>query len=156
MLVLAAAAALAGCAKHPPAAATTTTRAAPMPNPMTEPLGVPHRDCPAVLPRTSVQSAETDDGMEMTFMTAGGDLAELRRRVNAMADHMNARAERFVDAGAGMAMGMMPPARAEVTEIPDGSVLRLTPIDPSQKDDLRRRVEEHTQTMTSTRDCPWM
>ena len=153
-VVLAAAAALAACAKHPPSTSTTTTRSAPMP--MQHRMGAPRDDCPAVVRNTSVRSANTDDGVEMTFTTTDGDVGDLRRRVTAMAEHMNARAEQFADAGAGMAMGMMPPARAQVTEIENGARLRLTPLDPSQRDDLRIRIEHHTRMMTNTGDCPWM
>jgi hypothetical protein len=44
--------------------------------------------CPMAVPGTTVQTTNTSDGMTMTFTTTGG-VAELRKRVHAMADHMD-------------------------------------------------------------------
>jgi hypothetical protein len=61
--------------------------------------------CPVLVPGTSAQSQDTKEAVAMTFTTTG-DAAELRRRVHAMADHMNAHSSNSSGA-MGMHGGMM-------------------------------------------------
>ena len=85
---------LAGCG----AADSTDTERAPLPpteNP-DQPVGpqksqpVADSDCPLALPGAQLRSEVTADGVALVFTTGGGDPAELRDRVQRMAEHQNA------------------------------------------------------------------
>ena len=169
------------CAKKPtpqPNAETQETTGATMMAPA---------DCPIAVPGANVETTETTDGMAMTFTTSG-DVAELRRRVRAMGEHMNARASAYgggmgpgmmaeADGGGRMGMGMhgrgmmaggagppagrrgmgiMPSVRCEVDDVEGGARMRVSPSDPSERGDVRRRMQEWTQTMAQGHRCPAM
>jgi hypothetical protein len=120
-LLLASTALSSGCAKNQTASPNAATEAAlgvsehQMMGPGMMGMGMGDQ-CPMVVPGTSVQAAETSDGMSMTFTTTG-DVAALRQRVHAMADHMNGQSSGSmgmqgmrmggVDGGSGMMGGGM-------------------------------------------------
>jgi hypothetical protein len=125
--------------------------------------------CPMLLPGTSVQAQDTKDGLAMNFTTTG-DLAELRRRARAMADHMNAHASgasggmgmhgAMTGADAGMGMmggsmmgGMMPAMHAQVEDVDHGACLKMTPADPQKLSDMRDHMKQHAQMMSQTHGC---
>jgi hypothetical protein len=128
--------------------------------------------CPMAVKGTAVQMANTSDGISMTFTTTTGDVTDLRSRVRAMADRMNARSSQGMgmgtgmhgammggaDAGPGMMMGhgmmMMPAVRAQVEDVEGGARLRVTPVDASKLADMREHMQRHVEMMTQQHTCP--
>jgi hypothetical protein len=148
-------------------------------------MGMMDGMCPMQVPGTTVTSADLEDGVALVFATSTGDVAELRRRVQRMAEMHNryhaagemmmgdqgpggAGAEKEHGAGAapghegrdrgGMMMGggmMMPAATAAVEDIEGGARLVLRPKDPAQLEALR----EHARMMAGRMargECPMM
>lgn len=127
----------------------------------------PPETCPAAVSGANVSVQEKDDGVAMTFTTKG-DVAELRKRVEAMAARINAhagmgmmgggmgrmrgRGAMMGDAGAAY-RGMMPNARASVEPVDDGARLVLTSQDPADRDRLRAYVQHH-EAMMHGGQCP--
>jgi hypothetical protein len=135
--------------------------------------------CPMLLPGTSVQAQDTKDGLAMTFTTTG-DVAELRRRVHVMADHMNAHSSGGMsmhggmmgtDAGTGMMGGqgmmggpggqgmmggMMPAMHAQVEDVDKGARLKMTPADPAKLKEMRDHMKQHAQMMNQSHGCSMM
>ena len=112
--------------------------------------------CPMEVQGTSVAVADTDDGVAVTFTTTG-DVAELRKRVHAMAD-MHAHMMHGGTMGSGSAMGsghMMVPSDARAEDIDGGARIVVTPKDPAQLADLRAHAHEHAAQMSSGH-CPMM
>jgi len=119
--------------------------------------------CPLLLQGTTVQAKDTTDGMAMTFATTG-DVAELRRRVRVMADHMNAHSS---GSSGGMGMhGMMMGAesgsammgggammRAQVEDVDKGARLKMTPVDAAKLNDMRQHMKPHVQMMNQSHSC---
>jgi hypothetical protein len=128
-----------------------------------------------LLPGTSVQAQDTKDGLAMTFTTSG-DVAELRRRVRVMADHMNAHSSGGMgmhggmmgaDAGTGMMGGsmmggqgmmggMMPAMHAQVEDVDKGARLKMTPTDPAKLKEMRDHMKQHAQMMNQSHGCSMM
>lgn len=125
--------------------------------------------CPMLVPGATVQAKDTTNGMAMTFATTG-DVAELRRRVRVMAEHMNAAPGSSggmgmhgtmmgADAGMGMMGGgtmgaMMPAVRAEVEDVDKGARLKMTPVDASKLGEMREHMKQHVQMMNQSHGCP--
>jgi hypothetical protein len=132
--------------------------------------------CPMLLPGTTVRDQDTKDGMTMSFTTTG-DVAELRRRVRVMADHMNAHSSGGTgmhggmhggmmgsDAspgmmggpmmgGGSMMGGMMPGMKAQVEDVDHGARLKMTPVDPAKLMEMRGRMRQHAQMMNQSHGC---
>lgn len=127
------------------------------------PATAPAAACPGAVPGTRVTTSETSDGVALVYTTTG-DVADLRRRAEAMASRMDVRSGTAMGRGMGRGggpgggMGMqtarMPAATARVEEIPGGARVVLTPEDPAQLDELRAHVKHHA-TMMGQGQCPW-
>lgn len=141
--------------------------------------------CPMQVPGTMVAATEVEGGIGLSFTTATGDVAELRRRVHRMAEMHNqpgghtmmgspgapspgADAEHQHGAGAGtshegggrggMMKGsgmMMPAASASVQDVEGGARLVLQPKDSAQLGALREHVRMKAQRMVAG-ECPMM
>ncbi|HEU5060548.1 MAG TPA: hypothetical protein VFU21_28650 [Kofleriaceae bacterium] len=170
---------LAGCG----AAEGTDTEKAPLP-PMEDPdqpraarATGPAADngCPLALPGAQVRSEVTADGVALVFTTTGGDAAELRDRVQRMADRHNAQQAPAGEpdtggaAGGGDPAGGMSspegahgvdmhgaarsvPSRAAVEEIAGGARIVFTPSDPAKVGLLREHIRVHGKEMAEA-DC---
>jgi hypothetical protein len=110
----------------------------------------PQASCPMTVPDAHVRSEDVEGGVALSFTTESGDIADLRRRVHALAEHHQRAAQ-----GKGRHDGSMPAATASVEEIPEGARLLLEPRDPGQLDALRRRAEMHAARMERG-ECPMM
>jgi hypothetical protein len=128
--------------------------------------------CPVLLPGTTVQAQDTKDGIAMTFTTTG-EVAELRRRVRIMAEHMNARSSgtaggmgmhgMMMGADGGMGMmggsmmgGTMPAMRAQVEDMDRGAQLKMTPVDAAKLTEMRDQMKRHAQMMNQSHGCSMM
>jgi hypothetical protein len=139
---------------------------------MTDMMGMGDQ-CPMFVAGTTVQAKDTSDGMAMMFTTTG-DVAELRRRVRVMADHMNAHSSGAgggtgmhgmgmgPDAGTGMigggmmGGGMMPATHAQVEDVDHGARLTVTPADPAKLNEMRQHMKQHAQMMNQSHGCSMM
>jgi len=110
--------------------------------------------CPLEVPGTTVTVADTDDGVALVFTTSGGDVADLRQRVQKMAEfHNSHHAPGAAADPAGKAVGKPVPATARAEDVDGGARIVLTPTESSQLEALREHVREHAQKMASG-DCP--
>jgi hypothetical protein len=130
--------------------------------------------CPMVVQGAEVAVIDTEGGVALTFTTEGGDVADLRTRVERMSQlytlHQGRRGMMWHPMGRGMGGGMgrgmgdgmgkmtgrgpMPAASATMTEADAKMRLELRPTDPAQLDALREHVRWHQQRMESG-EC-WM
>ena|SRR5687768_15202001 len=138
---------LVGCG----AAEGTDTEKAPLPQaaPAVQPnegKAAPVKDggCPLALPGAQLRSEVTADGVALVFTTSGGDGAELRDRVQRMADRHNAAAPAVEPDAAGK---KAPASRAAVEEISGGARVVFTPADPAQVGVLREHIRVHGKEM---------
>jgi hypothetical protein len=122
--------------------------------------------CPMFVAGTTVQTKDTSDGMAMMFTTTG-DVAELRRRVHVMADHMNAHSSggggmgmhgtgMGPDAGMGMGGGMMGGMHSQVEDVDHGARLKMTAADPAKLNEMRQHMKQHVQMMNQSHGCSMM
>ena len=141
ILGLAAAMCLSGCGSSSAERASTETTPA---------MAMGAESCPMQVAGTSVMPADIADGATLSF-TSTGDAAELRRRVERMAEMHNHH-----HSGAGGMMGddaMMPPSTASVDEIENGARLVLRPVDPAQTALIQAHVRTCADRM-SHGECP--
>lgn len=132
--------------------------------------------CPMMVEGTTVVAEETEGGAALVFTTSG-DVDELRRRVERMAEMHNRRAmhggtmgseaaggsteaehhaEAEAEGPSGQSRGMMMPrGQARAEEIEGGARLVLTPHDPGELPALREHVGRMAEQM-SARECPMM
>ena len=119
--------------------------------------------CPMSVQGADVSVTDTKDGVALSFTTATGDVADLRTRVQHMAQmyemhHGQAGMMWHHMGGEGMGhmtgRGPMPAARTTMTDTDSGAQLELRPTDPSQLDALREHVRWHQERMHSG-EC-WM
>jgi hypothetical protein len=103
--------------------------------------GMMTRECPMkAAADVDLSIEDTNDGIRLSFTTKSGDVAELRRRVEAMARmHGTSEIE-------GMHRNMMP-FSAVYEAIPDGARLTLTSKDPLKLEEFRQKVREHAAQM---------
>lgn len=107
--------------------------------------------CPMQVAGTTVKSEDIDGGIAVAFTTSTGDVAELRRRVQGMAEMHNSR-----HATGGMRGSMMAPAATAVAEdVAGGARISLNPKDPAQLEALRQHVRKHAELMARG-ECPMM
>jgi hypothetical protein len=113
--------------------------------------------CPMSVPGTEVAASEVVNGEALTF-TTGGDVAELRTRVQAMAKIHN---EHHADAGRrpGMMAGGMagsgnamsgasiPPSWAVVTEVERGAILVIVPNAAGDLEELQAAIRASAERM---------
>jgi hypothetical protein len=137
--------------------------------------GMMDAGCPMVVPGADVTATDTEGGVALTFTTDTGDVADLRTRVQHMAQmyemhhgqagmtwhHMGG--EGMAHGGPGMGgesmghmagRGPMPAASTTMTDTDSGARLELRPNDASQLDALREHVRWHQERMHSG-EC-WM
>jgi hypothetical protein len=128
--------------------------------------------CPMVVEGADVAVSDTEGGVTLTFTTEAGDVADLRARVQHMAEmyemhggrrgmmwhHMGGQGRGRGGPGMGMGhmagRGPMPAATVTGTEVDKGARLELRPTDASQLDALREHVRWHQQRMEAG-EC-WM
>ena len=130
--------------------------------------------CPMRVEGTKVTTSDVEGGIALAFATPTGDVSDLRRRVQEMAD-MHNRSERMGMGGptgganghqgmmmsGGMMNGMMgdgmmmPAATAVVEEVPGGSRVILRPKDPAKLDALREHAHKCSERMQRG-ECPMM
>lgn len=120
--------------------------------------------CPMTVPGTQVSAADTATGEALTFSTSSPDqVADLRRRVRAMADMHNQHAMGGMHEGmhggmmgegmgsgqdGGMGRMAKPPlASARVEDTDNGARLEITPDDPTQLPQLQSAVRAHADMM---------
>jgi hypothetical protein len=131
--------------------------------------------CPMIVQGADVTAADAEGGIALTFTTDTGDVADLRTRVQHMAQmyemhrgqagmmwhHMGG--EGMGHGGPGMGgegmghmaeRGPMPAASTTMTDTGLGARLELRPTDPSQLDTLREHVRWHQERLHSG-EC-WM
>jgi hypothetical protein len=110
--------------------------------------------CPAEVPGTTVSASDTRDGAAITFTTTG-DVAQLRQRVQHMAEMHEHMMQGSGDMGSGHMHMMMVASTARVEDVEGGARIVLTPNDPAKLDELRMHVHEHTTQMANGH-CPMM
>jgi hypothetical protein len=99
--------------------------------------------CPMRVQGTTAQAGEVPGGATLAFTTTG-DVTELRRRAEHMADMHNQHHSEL----------HMAQARAE--DITVGTRIVFTPVDPAQLHALRQHIQHHAQQMMSSGTCPMM
>lgn len=132
--------------------------------------------CPVAVPGTRLATADTPEGIAVTFTTSADRAEELRARVHAMADMHNREHQAGAAGGeheghgammggmaggmmggaggaGGMAMPMPPPSRATVEDVEGGATLSVAPYDPADTDRLRSTVRMHAEQMQQTGTC---
>lgn len=117
--------------------------------------------CPMMIDpaTTQVSTADTSDGVAVTFTTTA-DVNALRAHVREMAAMHDRVAERHgAQTGSGMhGRGMhmrMVPSHATAEDVPGGARLLLVPSDPAQVASLRQHVRMHAEMMQKG-ECPMM
>jgi hypothetical protein len=132
-------------AQSPPLTASTAPAAAPAEEPGD---GVTSHECPMQVPGTTVTASDVEGGVALAFTTHGGDVAELRERVQRMTETHHQH-------HSGGVMGMAPPSTAASEDIEGGARLVLKPQDPAQLEALREHARTHAARMAEG-DCPMM
>ena len=97
------------------------------------------QNCPMKVPGAELSVANVDNGITLTITTKSGDAADLRRRVEAMANMH----------------GNMMAFSIKYEEVPNGARLTLTPKGPAQLEELRNKVRQHAEQMKNG-DCSMM
>ncbi len=116
--------------------------------------------CPMGVPGTQVSAVDEVNGSTLTF-TAGGQVAELQRRVHAMVKmhnqhhaggdthdgkHMGGMMGGMMGGGHKPG-GMMPPSHATAFDLENGASIRLTPNYAADLPTLQAAVRMHAQRM---------
>jgi hypothetical protein len=118
--------------------------------------------CPMSVPGTTANAIDVPSGVVVEFTTTGGanDIAELRRRVHAMAEAGTLGMMRGPGSGAGRAGRAMareasgtPRPRVRVEDTARGARVTLEPVDAQGLDALRARVRAHVPRMASNEAC---
>jgi hypothetical protein len=104
-------------------------------------------DCPMKVQGAELSVADVPDGVALSLTTKEGDVSELRRRAEKMANMHNEPSM--------MNGGMMVPFTAKYEEIPNGARLLLTPKDPAQLETLRAQARQHAERMKNG-ECTMM
>ena len=150
MTTMAAATLLGACgansgAQSEPMTASTAPAAAPTEEPGEE---ITSHECPMQVPGTTVTSSNVEGGVALAFTTHGGDVAELRERVQRMTETHHQH-------HSGGVMGMAPPSTASSEDIEGGVLLVFKPQDPAQLEALREHARTHAARMAEG-DCPML
>lgn len=127
--------------------------------------------CPMVVQGANVKVTDTEGGVELVFTTSGGDVNDLRQRVEHMSqmyqmhgDHgsmmWHYMSSSRMGPGMGMALdagvhGPMPAAKASVETIDNGARLVLTPVSAAELAALREHVRFHQARMQSGQCWMW-
>lgn len=150
MATVAVAALLGACsakngAPSEPMTAATSPAAAPAEEPGDR---VTSHECPLQIPGTTATSFNVEGGVALAFTTQGGDVAELRERVQRMTETHHQH-------HSGSVMGMAPPSTASSEDIEGGARLVFRPQDPAQLEALREHARTHAARMAEG-DCPML
>jgi hypothetical protein len=103
------------------------------------------QNCPMQVSGANVSVQETNSGIALTFTRMSDDVADLRRRAEAMAK---------MHSTGGM-QGNMMRFSATYEEVPNGARLTLTPKDPGKLEKFRDIVRRHVEQMKN-HDCSMM
>lgn len=117
-----------------------------------------HREamCPMKVKGVVITTEDTQDGIAVVFTTESGDLADLRQRVQHMADmHNQMHGGQGGMHGQGGGGGMRAGATARAETIEGGARIVLTPKDPKDLEMLRSHVRDHAARMARG-ECPMM
>lgn len=107
------------------------------------------QSCAMSLQGVDLQISDTSDGIRVVTTTKSGDVAELRRRVEAMA-------KMHSDPSKGpMMQGKMMAFTVKYDEVSKGARLTLTPKDHAQLSEFRTEVRKHAELMKKG-DCSMM
>jgi hypothetical protein len=104
--------------------------------------------CPMKVTGADLSVTNVENGIVLTITTKSGDVADLRRRVEAMAKMHSG------SSNADMHMGMTPFV-VKYEEVVNGASLTLTPKDLSKLEEFRAKVRQHTEQMKKG-DCSMM
>lgn len=106
------------------------------------------QDCPMNVQGAEIAVADTSDGIILSLTTKSGNVEELRRRAERMANMHSS------PAGTSTVMpGMMMPGVVKYEAIPGGARLTLTPKDPAKLNEFRKQVRSHVERMKSDGSC---
>jgi hypothetical protein len=100
-------------------------------------------DCPIKIQGMKVAASDTPNGVALTFSTGTGDVAELRRRIERMAEMYKMQS----DGRDLMLNGHFIPGTAEFEATRNGARLTLIPKDPARLEEFRAQVPEHAEMM---------
>ena len=113
--------------------------------------------CPEKVPGTTARAEDVDGGAALSFTTTG-DVAEVRRRVQRMAEMHNQHhgdGKSSMGGSMGMMGEMMPPSQARAEDVDGGARLILTPEKPADLAAVREKVHQHAAMMAGGQ-CPMM
>ena len=110
------------------------------------------QDCPLKVAGVEMATADTPDGVALTFSANADKVDELRRRLERMAKMHTEPAESTAMPGKMHAI----PGVAKYEPIPNGGRLVLTPKDPTRLDEFRKQVRAHTEYMKKGGGCAMM
>ena len=128
---------------------------------MTGPGGMSEM-CPEKVPGTTARAEDVEGGAALSFTTTG-DVAEVRRRVQHMAEMHNQHhgaadgkgSMGMMGGSMGMMSEMMPPSTARAEDVDGGARLILTPEKPADLTAVREKVHKHAEMMAGGQ-CPMM
>ena len=98
------------------------------------------QNCPMKVPGAELSVADAENGIILEITTKSGQVAELRRRTESMAQMHSGASHRAMHPG-------MVPFSFKYEEIANGARLTLIPKDPSQLDAFRATVRQHAEQM---------
>lgn len=113
--------------------------------------------CPMEVPDTQVSAVDEVNGATLTF-TAPAQVAELQRRVHAMATmhnqhhaggdtHQGQHSDGMMGGGNQMSGMMMPPSHATVFDLENGASIKLMPSNAADLPTLQAAARMHAQRM---------
>lgn len=116
--------------------------------------------CPMQASGTTVTAEDVEGGAAALRFTTTGDVADLRDRLQRMAEMHNRHARGGMHPMRGRSEMMMSPAmmqaEARVEAVEGGARLVFTPADPDQGDGLRDAVRQRAERMAASGQCPMM
>jgi hypothetical protein len=105
--------------------------------------------CPVKVEGTTVEAADTTDGVAVTFAAKPAGVADLQQRVERMAN-MHAAMGNMQ-----MSQQKMIPGTVKYEALPTGARLTLKPNDPAKLKEFRQQVRSHVEQMKKG-DCTMM
>jgi hypothetical protein len=106
------------------------------------------QSCPMKVTGADLAVANVENGIVVTITTKSGDVTDLRRRTENMANMHSG------SSNAGM-HGQMMSFSVKYEEVPNGARLVLTPKDLTQLEEFRTKVGQHVEQMKKG-DCSMM
>jgi hypothetical protein len=93
--------------------------------------------CPMKTADVDLSVEDVSDGIRLTFTTKSGDVARIRRHVEAFSKMHSASATKDV-------RGNMMPFTTTYEVLPEGARITLKPRDPQKLEEFRAKVREHS------------